>query len=98
VPASIPVAVTVTSPVAREMPKSVILTVPSSPSRTFAGLMSRCTMPAACAATSADATWAPIRAVSVGGSVPCSESTVARLFDGRYSMINHGSPSCSATS
>jgi hypothetical protein len=93
-----PVAVTVTSPVAREMPKSVILTVPSSLSSTLAGLMSRCTIPAACAATSAVATCVPIRAASCGASVPRSERTIARLFDGRYSMTSHGSPSCSATS
>src|SRR3990170_3640042 len=64
-----PVAVTVTSPVALEMPKSVILTVPSAAISTFAGLMSRWTMPAACAATRADATCAPIRAASCGGVV-----------------------------
>ncbi|ANZ37678.1 hypothetical protein BBK82_18080 [Lentzea guizhouensis] len=97
-PASMPVAVTVTSPVAREMPKSVILTVPSSPSRTLPGLMSRCTMPALCAAASAEATCMPIEATSRGGSVPRSDRTADRLFDGRYSITSHGWPSSSATS
>ena len=97
-PASIPVLVTCTSPWAREMPKSVIFTVPLSPSRMLPGLMSRCTTPAECAAPSAAATCAPIRATSRGGSGPCSFIIAARLVEGRYSMTSTGWPSSSATS
>ena len=56
-----PVAVSVMSPTAWEIPKSVILAEPSSVIKTLPGLTSRCTMPTACAATNADATSAPIR-------------------------------------
>lgn len=49
VPAMKPEAVTVTSPTAREIPKSVIFTVPSSDISRFAGFTSRCTMPTSCA-------------------------------------------------
>ena len=97
VPAIIPVFVTVTSSFAREMPKSVIFTVPLPPSRMLPGLMSRCTMPFACASRSAAATWAPIRATSTGGSVRCSCRTVARLVEFRYSMIRQGWPFSSVT-
>jgi len=51
-------------PHARESPKSVIRTVPSSPSRRFAGLTSRCTTAAACAAASADVAPQPTGAPS----------------------------------
>ncbi len=90
VPAIIPVLVTVTSSVAREMPKSVIFTVPLPASRMLPGLMSRWTMPTACASLSAAATCAPIFATSTGGSVFRCCSSCARLVDGRYSMIRHG--------
>ena len=48
-----------TEPVARAMPKSVILTRPSGSTSRLPGLMSRCTTPAACATPSASATWSP---------------------------------------
>ena len=63
VPVIWPVWVSVTSPLACEMPKSVIFTRPStgppSPIRMLAGFTSRCTIPAAWVAASASATWAP---------------------------------------
>ncbi|OLT38546.1 hypothetical protein BJF85_09620 [Saccharomonospora sp. CUA-673] len=89
-PANIPVLVNVTSPAAREMPKSVILAVPSSAISTFPGLTSRCTTPAACAAANADAACAPIRAASAGGSSRPSPCRSDRLRDGRYSITNTG--------
>ncbi len=97
-PAIIPVLVTVMSSLAREMPKSVILTVPLSPSSTLPGLMSRCTMPAACAAASAAATCEPIQATSPCGISPRSTITSARLREGRYSITRQGAPSSSTTS
>ena len=47
---------------ARAMPKSVSFTVPSGVTRTLAGLTSRCTTPASCAAPSASAAWPMISA------------------------------------
>jgi hypothetical protein len=97
-----PVWVSVTSPLACEMPKSVILTTPSTrppwPMRMFAGFTSRWTMPAAWVAASASATCAPICAAWSTRSSPSSASTAARLREGRYSMTSHGWPSSSATS
>jgi hypothetical protein len=99
VPVICPVWVSVTSPVACEMPKSVIFTRPStfgpSPMSTLAGLTSRCTMPAAWVAISASATCAPIWATWSTRSTPSSASTSARLREGRYSMTSHGDPASS---
>ncbi len=78
-PAIRPVLVTVMSSEAREMPKSVILTTPFSAISTLPGLMSRCTMPAAWAADSAAAHWAPMLATSIGSIGPPSASASARL-------------------
>lgn len=97
-PISSPDAVIVTSSAAREVPKSVILTVPNSVTRTLPGFTSRCTTPAWWAATSPEASWMPSRTVSSAGSLPRSDSSAARLLDGRYSMISHGRSSCSTTS
>jgi hypothetical protein len=94
VPANVLVKVPAMSSVTRAIPKSVILTVLSSPTSTFAGLTSRCTTPASCAAASPAATSAPIRATSSGGNVP----SPARLVDGRYSMIRYGCPPSCTTS
>ena len=52
------------------MPKSSTLTVPSSVSITFAGLMSRWTMPARCAVARARQTCAASSATRSGGSGP----------------------------
>src|ERR1017187_3210136 len=48
-------------------PKSSTFTRPSARTMMLAGLISPCTMPAACAAASAWATCAPISAISVTG-------------------------------
>jgi hypothetical protein len=50
------------------MPKSVILTRPSGVTRRFAGLMSRCTMPSACAEATASAACAT-RSAAVSGAI-----------------------------
>ena len=91
-----------TSLFARAMPKSLILTVPRdlprSAIRMLPGLMSRWTMPAACASVSAAAICAPICATSSGGNVSARFIAWARLRAGKYSMTNHGSPDSIATS
>ncbi|PRX44525.1 hypothetical protein B0I33_11133 [Prauserella shujinwangii] len=97
-----PARVTDTSSAACEMPKSTIFATPSSVIRMLPGLMSRCTIPAACAAASAPATCAPMFATTSGASGPCSASRSARLRAGRYSMTSTGKPwsvntSCTAT-
>ncbi len=51
--AAVCVMVMPASPMARAMPKSMTLTWPVRVSMTFAGLMSRCTMPARCEYSSA---------------------------------------------
>ncbi len=98
VPCTSPVAVSVASPRACEMPKSLIMAVPSAVIKMLPGLTSRCTMPTAWAASSAEETWAPILAVSSGGIGPLSLSRLDMGVDGRNCMIRHGRPSCSTTS
>ena len=73
-PAIRPVRVSCTSSTARETPKSVSLTRPSSAISTLPGLTSRCTTPAACAAASPSATCRPISATTRGSSGPFSVS------------------------
>jgi hypothetical protein len=51
-------------PVVAAMPKSVSAGHPKSVVRTFAGLMSRCRMPARCAVSTADASRMPMRSAS----------------------------------
>ena len=70
VPDTIPVEVSVTSPAACEMPKSVSLAEPSSVISTLPGLTSRCTMPTSWAACKAAARSAPIRPTSRGRQRP----------------------------
>ncbi|VAZ71140.1 hypothetical protein LAUMK7_00672 [Mycobacterium kansasii] len=53
------------------MPKSVSSGSPYSVSRMFAGLTSRCRMPARWAASSAPASFTPMRSVSTQSSGPC---------------------------
>ncbi|SLH65235.1 Uncharacterised protein [Mycobacteroides abscessus subsp. abscessus] len=90
------------SPAPREMPKSLSLAKPTrgprSATRMLPGLMSRCTMPTACAAASASATWAPIWATSSTGSVSTRPSARATLREGRCSITSQGSPASSTTS
>jgi hypothetical protein len=64
----------------------------------FAGFTSLCTMPAACVAASASATWAPICATTSLRRTPSWVRTSARLREGRYSITSHGWPLSSATS
>ena len=73
-PAIRPVRVSCTSSTARETPKSVSFTRPSSAMSTLPGLTSRCTTPAACAAASPSATCRPISATTRGSSGPFSVS------------------------
>ena len=66
VPAMTPLCVRLASSIARARPKSVSLTRSMQfSSRMFAGLMSRCTTPWACAAARARAAWVPIRKISL---------------------------------
>ena len=71
VPITIPVAVRFMSgTLALAMPKSVILVVPSAVTSRLPGLMSRCTIPARCAASSARAAWATMSRATYGSSRP----------------------------
>ncbi|KFD43907.1 hypothetical protein IU11_07330 [Cellulosimicrobium sp. MM] len=51
-----------------EMPKSVSAGCPYSVTRMFAGLMSRCRIPARCAVSTAPAIWTAVRSASATGS------------------------------
>ena len=59
------------------MPKSVIFVVPPAATRRLPGLMSRCTMPAWWAASSARAAWLTMSSVASGESRPAR----ARIAD-----------------
>src|SRR6266702_510588 len=65
-PTMMPLAVSFGSPCSWAIPKSPSQTLPSSPTMTLAGLTSRCTMPARCAASSAEAIRRPMRAPPSG--------------------------------
>ena len=97
-PAISPVRVSCTSSTARETPKSVSLTRPSSAMSTLPGFTSRCTTPAEWAAASPSATCCPMAATSAGGSRPRSPSAPASDRDGRYSITSQGRSSCTTTS
>ncbi len=75
-----PVAVCwVSVPTALARPKSATFTRPSSAIRTFSGLTSRCTMPARCAAASAETTGstsASTRAGDIGASLAMTSRSV----------------------
>jgi len=58
------------SPESFAIPKSTTFTYPSRRTMTFSGLMSRCTMPAPCAASRAAAVWVPMSAISNAVSEP----------------------------
>jgi hypothetical protein len=81
-PISAPCVVRLESPVVVAMPKSVRQARPARSTRTFAGLTSRCTMPASCAASSTSSTSRPMRATAAGGSGPCPSSISCRLRAG----------------
>ncbi len=78
-PTKEPVSVSVVAPATWAMPKSVRTTRPVPDStRTLAGLMSRCSTPAWCAARSALSRSAPIRAASRASTGPSAEIRSAR--------------------
>lgn len=78
-PTKDPVVVSVVAPDTWAMPKSVSTARPPGASRrTFAGLMSRCSTPAACAVRSAPTNAIPIRAASATSTGPVRESRSAR--------------------
>src|SRR5262249_23346600 len=77
VPITIPVLVTGTDPATCAIPKSVIFTWPSAAISRLAGLMSRCTSAAACAACRPDATCSTTSMVSAGPSGPAARRTAS---------------------
>ncbi len=79
VPSTPRVPVVPSPPSARAMPKSRTLTSPPPVSTMFAGLMSRCTSPAACATSSASQTAAAMRTASPSGSGPAWSRTCRRV-------------------
>ena len=89
VPSTPAVPVTVVVPSARAMPKSSTLTCPPA-STTFAGVMSRCTSPAACATSSASQTSAAIRTASPAGSIPAWSRTCRRVRPSTSSITMNG--------
>ena len=90
-----PVAVIVESR-ARAMPKSASFAVPSCVTSTLDGLTSRCTIPAACAAARASATWARSAAASSGSRPSACSASTARSAPSTCSITSHCS-SCSLT-
>ena len=74
------------------MPKSAILTRPSSVTMTFSGLMSRCTMPfaSACASPASMPSTTPTTCASE--SLPTYGRSEPRSM---YSIAMYGVPSCS---
>ncbi len=75
---------------ARAIPKSITLTSPVAVNMTLPGLMSRCTMPAACACSSAVHTAAVISSARCGSSRPSALSTCRRVWPSTYSMTMYG--------
>ena len=73
-----PVEVSWGSPWSEAMPKSASLAVPRSGTMTLPGLTSRWTIPAAWAASSALAIWAPISATRSTGSGPLDADQVGQ--------------------
>lgn len=84
------------TPTIAEMPKSVSAGRPYSVRRTLAGLMSRWTMPARCAVSTAPATWMPMRRTSATGN-RSRRYLWARLPPGQYSMTRNGRPSAATS-
>jgi hypothetical protein len=77
------------SETARAMPKSITLTWPVLVIMMFAGLMSRCTMPARCEYSRAVSTESTTRHASVCESAP-SETSWRRFLPSTYSMTMKG--------
>ena len=86
VPSTVAVCVSEWLSSARAIPKSSTFTCPSGVTMMLPGLMSRWTIPAACAALSASATCAAIRAARAGSSGPSSRRMSARLRPGTSSI------------
>ena len=74
---------------ARARPKSATLTRPSAVTRTFSGLMSRCTIPDACAAASPSSTPVMISSAVAGENRPLSRSTCLSVRPCTYSMARY---------
>ena len=83
---------------ARASPKSATRTRPCSSKRRFAGLMSRWTMPRACAYWSAAATWRPTCAACDGLRRAPVSSSPRRLPPLRSSTTMNGTPASSPQS
>ena len=75
-----------------EMPKSVSAGCPYSVTRMFAGLMSRCRIPARCAVSTAPAIWTAVRSASATESRSV-RYRAPRLGREQYSMARYGRPS-----
>lgn len=88
--AAVCVMVMPASPMARAMPKSMTLTWPVRVSMTFAGLMSRCTMPARCEYSSAWRMPTVISRVRSGSSLRPECSSSRRVDPSTYSITMYG--------
>lgn len=98
-PTKAPVEVSVVAPATCAIPKSVRTgRPPGASSRTFAGLMSRCSTPAAWAVRRAPSRAIPIRAPSAGSTGPVRESRSAREPPSTSSMTMYGRSSSSTMS
>jgi hypothetical protein len=78
------------------MPKSITFTSPEGVIMTLPGLMSRCTMPARWATSSAPQTSAAISSARWGSSRPSSSSRSRSVRPSTYSMTMNGAPSASS--
>ncbi len=83
---------------ARAMPKSVMTTRPSLPSRTLSGLRSLCSTPAECALASPSAMAVPTATARAGENAPSRARAVASDSPSTNSMVRNFSPSCSPMS
>ena len=95
--AAVWVTVCVLLAAARAMPKSITLTSPAGVSMTLAGLMSRWTIPAACATDSAAQTSATISRARCGSSRPSDCTTSRSVRPRTCSMTIQGTPPVPST-
>ena len=82
----------VSAPRARARPKSATLTSPEAEIRTFSGLMSRCTMPWACAAESACSTCSSSASERAGDIGACSRISSRKVVPRTCSMTMKSRP------
>ena len=75
------------------MPKSTSTARPSSVTRMLDGLRSRCTIPAVCAASSAEAVWATRSITWPAGNVRRSRSTCHSEVPSTYCIAMYGAGS-----